>query len=336
MTPLVSILIPAYNAGAWIRDTIESALQQTWQRKEVVIVDDGSSDETLAIAKSYASANVIVVTQPNQGAAATRNRAYSICQGDYVQWLDADDLLCQTKIDLQMKALNRGRGKRTLLSGPHGTFYYRRKSASFVPSPLWHDLSPQEWLIRKMSKSCHLQTATWLVSREISEAAGPWDTRLLGDDDGEYFCRVLLASDSIVFVPSARVYYRSVGDNRLSYIGKSDKKLEAQFMSMRLHIGYLRSLEDSERTRRACITYLQKYMFDFCPERPDIVAEMEHLARELGGKLEPPQSLRKYAWIQRLFGWPAAKRAHFFFPRVKHSAIKAWDRAMVRFDRGTA
>jgi len=107
-------------------------------------------------------------------------------------------------------------------------------------------------------------------------------------------------------------------------------------MSMRLHIGYLRSLEDSERTRRACITYLQKYMFDFCPERPDIVAEMEHLARELGGKLEPPQSLRKYAWIQRLFGWPAAKRAHFFFPRVKHSAIKAWDRAMVRFDRGTA
>ena len=74
--------------------------------------------------------------------------------------------------------------------------------------------------------------ATWLVSRELAQAAGPWDTRLLGDDDGEYFCRVLLASDGVRFVPESKVYYRRSGVNCLSYIGLSDKKMEAQMCSM--------------------------------------------------------------------------------------------------------
>ena len=54
-----------------------------------------------------------------------------------------------------------------------------------------------------------MQTATWLVSRELAEAAGPWDTRLLGDDDGEFFCRVLLASEGTRFVKESKVYYRA-------------------------------------------------------------------------------------------------------------------------------
>ena len=62
----------------------------------------------------------------------------------------------------------------------------------FVPTSLWSDLSPCEWLVRQMEENIYMQTATWLVSREVTEAAGPWDTRLLGDDDGEYFSRVLL------------------------------------------------------------------------------------------------------------------------------------------------
>ena len=75
-----------------------------------------------------------------------------------------------------------------------------------------------------MQLNLYMQTASWLVSRELAEAAGPWDTRLLGDDDGEYFCRVLLASDGVRFVPEAKVYYRTSGTSSLSYIGNSDKK----------------------------------------------------------------------------------------------------------------
>ena len=98
MKQLVSILIPAFNAEAWIGDTIRSALAQTWQRKEIIIVDDGSTDETLAIARRFASKELVVVGQENQGAAAARNHAFSLSQGDYIQWLDADDLLSPDKL----------------------------------------------------------------------------------------------------------------------------------------------------------------------------------------------------------------------------------------------
>jgi len=59
--------------------------------------------------------------------------------------------------------------------------------------------------VPQLGQNLYMQTATWLVSRELTEAAGPWDTRLLGDDDGEYFCRVLLASNGVRFVPEAKV-----------------------------------------------------------------------------------------------------------------------------------
>src|SRR5215468_689063 len=82
MTPLVSILIPAFNAEDWIADTIKSAIGQTWRRKEIIIVDDGSTDQTVPIAQRFASKDLRVVTQPNQGASAARNTAFGLCQGD--------------------------------------------------------------------------------------------------------------------------------------------------------------------------------------------------------------------------------------------------------------
>ena len=81
MKPLVSILIPAYNAEAWISDTLRSALAQTWERKEIIVVDDGSTDRTLAVARQFESDQLRVVTHDNQGASATRNKAYLVEQG---------------------------------------------------------------------------------------------------------------------------------------------------------------------------------------------------------------------------------------------------------------
>jgi glycosyltransferase involved in cell wall biosynthesis len=74
---LVSILIPAYNKEAWIEATIQSALAQTWQRKELIIIDDGSKDRTLEVIRRFESAQVKVVAQENQGACAARNKAYA-------------------------------------------------------------------------------------------------------------------------------------------------------------------------------------------------------------------------------------------------------------------
>jgi len=85
MKPLVSILIPAYNAENWIADTIRSAIGQTWPRKEIIVVNDGSTDQTLEIARQFASKDIVVVNRDNQGAASTRNHAFSLSQGDYIQ-----------------------------------------------------------------------------------------------------------------------------------------------------------------------------------------------------------------------------------------------------------
>lgn len=333
MNPLVSILIPAFNAQEGIADTIRSALGQTWPRKEIIIVDDGSRDQTLSVARQFASKDVSVVTKENQGAAATRNHAFSLCQGDYIQWLDADDLLSPDKVARQMEALERSPGNKTLISSGWAYFMYRARKAKFVPTPLWCDLSPVEWMARKMEQNLHMQTATWLVSRELTEAAGPWNTRLLGDDDGEYFARVLMASDGVRFVPEAKVFYRISGPGCLSYIGRSDKKMEAQFLSMELNIKYIRSLQDTDRVRAACVTYLQNWLPNFYPERIDIFERAQQLAATLGGKLEVPRLSWKYAWIKAIFGWSAAKRVQVRYNRIKMSMRRSWDKVLFDWER---
>jgi glycosyltransferase involved in cell wall biosynthesis len=330
MTPLVSILIPAFNAEDWIADSIKSAIGQTWQRKEIIIVDDGSTDQTVPIAQRFASKELRVVTQPNQGASAARNTAFSLCQGDFIQWLDADDLLAPDKIARQMEALEGGQEKRILLSSAWGRFMYRVSRAEFVPTRLWCDLSPTEWMIRKMSENIYMQTGAWLVSRELSDAAGSWNTQLYVDNDGEYFCRVILASDGVRFVSQARTYYRRSGYSCLSYIGTSDRKLEAKVLSMQLQVRHLRSIEDSPRVREACIRYLQTWLICLYPNRCDLVEKLKRMAIDLNGNIEFPSLSWKYNWLRRLFGWDVAKRARSILPMVKWSVIRYWDKALYR------
>jgi glycosyltransferase involved in cell wall biosynthesis len=328
--PLVSILIPAFNAGEWLADSLKSAIAQTWPNKEIIVVDDGSKDGTLAIAQQLASSEVIVLSQKNQGAAAARNAAFAASKGAYIQWLDADDLLAPDKIASQMAVAQQCPSRRTLLSSGWGRFMYRCSRAAFVPTALWCDLTPADWLFRKMSLNLHMQTATWLVTRELTEAAGPWNTKLLGDDDGEYFCRILLQSDGVRFVPDARVFYRMAGSSSLSYIGQSSSKMEAQLRSMRLHIGYLRSLEESERTRAACVQYLQNWVGNFYPEREDLVAEIQEMARELGGQVVPAPLSWKYSWMRGLVGEMRAKHAQVRLRHIRWSVARLWDKALYR------
>ena len=327
MNPLVSILIPAHNVENWIADTIRSAIAQTWPRKEIIIVDDGSSDRTAEVARQFASKEVVVVPTENQGAAAARNHALRFCQGDYIQWLDADDILAPDKIELQLKALREIDGKRTLLSSAWANFSYRTSRAHFAPTSLWQDLSPIEWLVKKMGENLYMQTATWLTSRELTQAAGPWDTRLMSDDDVEYFCRVLLASERTRFVPEAKVFYRITPSSRLSYVGISDKKKDALVLSLKLQIQHIRSVEDSDRVRKSCLACLKNRLGEFYPERPDLVAELQELAAQLGGPREVPRLRPKYSWMQPIFGAKVAKSAQILLPRVKASLVRYWDKA---------
>jgi len=335
--PLVSILIPAFNAEKYIACSIGSAIAQTWTSKEIIVIDDGSTDRTLAIARQFESESVRVVTQRQQGAAAARNKAFSLSRGEYIQWLDADDLLSPDKIALQMKVARETENKRLLLSSGFGSFICRHQKAKFTPSALWADLTPTEWLFRKLDKNAFLQTACWLVSRELSEAAGQWDSRLLADDDGEYFARVILASEGIKFVPDAKVYYRgpAIAFRSLSYIGESDRQVKALWLAMQLHMGYLRSLEDSERTRQACLTFMRTSLLYFFPERNDLVRAVEGMAHELGGDLGIPRLSWKYEWIRRLFGWRVAKYGQRLLLSLKWTGAKLLDQLLFGLDQMT-
>jgi glycosyltransferase involved in cell wall biosynthesis len=334
MKPLVSIIIPAYNAEEWIAQTVQSAIAQTWPHKEIIIVDDGSKDRTAEIARRFSSKEVLVVSTENQGLSAAVNLGFLHSQGGYIQELDSDDLMVPDKIERQLASLRPGDTKRKLLSSPWAPFYHRTRNAHFVRNSLWQDLSPVEWLLRKMSENIHMQNATWLVSRELAEAAGPWNTRLHYDQDGEYFARVLLASEGTRFVPGTGIFYRASGTHSVGYIGSSNKKKDSLLLSMRLHIQYLRSLEDSERVRKACLTYLQNWYCVFYPEQSDNdnVAELQSLASQLQGHLEEPRLRWKYAWMEPVLGWKAAKWAQMALPQVKASCIRHCDKAMYRLE----
>jgi glycosyltransferase involved in cell wall biosynthesis len=337
MKPLVSILIPAYNAEAFVGETIHSAIAQTWPRKEIIVVDDGSTDRTTEVVRRFASKEVAVVShQENQGLSGSQNSAFRLSQGDYIQWLDSDDLLMPDKIERQLAALRDVDSRRILLSSPWASFYYRVRHVRFVHNSLWQDLSPVEWLLRKMGQNLHMQNATWLVSRELTDAAGPWNADLQYDQDGEYFARVLLASEGTRFVPGTGIFYRASPSNRISFVGNSDKKKDSLLLSMKLHIQYLRSLEDSERVRKACLAYMRTWYPFFYPERPDVVAELQALAAQLQGHLEAPRVRWKYAWMRPMFGLKAAKWAQRTLPELKASCFRQCDKAIYRLEASRA
>lgn len=329
MSELVSIVIPARNAEKWIALTIQSALEQTWPNKEIIVVDDGSTDHTLAIARTYESKTVKVIAQENKGASAARNEGLRYAQGNYIQWLDADDLLAPDKISEQMKAATNGQANLTVLSSPFALFYWRWEKATFSPSPLWQDLTPLEYLLSHLSDGHWMNPAVWLVSRRLTEKAGPWNEKLSLNDDGEYFCRMVSLSEHITFVREAKCYYRMSSFNQLSR-AKSEDACESLLLSLRLCIQYLRALEDSERTRRASLSCLQMYMGYFYPDKTRLLEVITNLASDLGGELNPPSSNSIFRILKGLIGWNAACAATTAHRKLRLAAAVKWDETLYR------
>jgi glycosyltransferase involved in cell wall biosynthesis len=330
---LVSILIPAYNAERWIEETICSALGQTWPNKEIIIIDDGSRDNTLAAAKRYESKSVKVATQDNRGASAARNEALRCAQGDYIQWLDADDLLAPDKISTQLEKSKMNRDERVLLSSAYGTFFYRKEKAIFDPHALWQNLLPIDWLMIKFTENVWMNPAVWLISRQLIELAGPWDERLSLDDDGEYFCRVVSKSKEIRFVREAGSYYRQGNLGSLSK-RTSEKACKSLLLSLSLCIGYLRALEDTDRTRSASLKYLQTWSSYFYLENAELLERIENIACDLGGTLADPSISWKYSPIERILGRKMATRVMHSWRKVKIETQRDWDRALHALSRG--
>jgi glycosyltransferase involved in cell wall biosynthesis len=207
-----SILIPAYNAAEFIGDTLASCVQQgVGCIEEIIVINDQSEDDTRGVVERFQAKHsdfrIILEDNPTKGACAARNHALNLAKGDAVQWLDADDLLGERKLEAQLKLLNQNpqhliASKWRRFAGDLTNLWPEEQGAwSHVPN----QSSPREWLLAERM----MIPAGWLGSRQLFESIQPWDTSLLINQDGEYFTRAIVASAGVILEPERRVYYRS-------------------------------------------------------------------------------------------------------------------------------
>jgi glycosyltransferase involved in cell wall biosynthesis len=306
MSERVTIIIPCYNAERWIGQSIESALRQTWHDKEVIVINDGSSDGSPAVAKSYQNRGVRVLDQTNRGAAAARNTGLKEARGSFVQFLDADDLLAPDKIERQMRLLAGGSGRR-IASGEWARFQSDPNEGVFAPHSNWRDLGGVEFLQSNYEEIDMMHPGAWLAPRALLDRAGPWNESLSLNDDGEYFARVVLAAESIVFCAGARSYYRSNLSGSLS--GRTDQRaLESLYRSTELILQHLLASDISPRTRSAAAYAWKWISFELYPGAPELSRRAECHSHDLGGSSRPFPAGGRFQLASKFLGWRLAKR----------------------------
>ncbi len=198
--PKISVVIPAYNASAWVAEAIESVLAQTVPPYEIIAVDDGSTDDTRDVLAKYGD-RVKVVTQQNQGVAAARNHAARVSSGDWIAYLDADDVWHPRKLELQTEAI-RQRPDVGLLGTRAGDVHGVGTAVERVPS-----LAPLEWT--QLAVKNHFTASSVIVRRELLDLVGGFDTELHGPEDYDLWLRVTEMARSAV-LDTELVGYREV------------------------------------------------------------------------------------------------------------------------------
>ncbi len=305
MEPLVSLCIPCHNAAPWLAATLDAAFAQTWPRCEVILVDDGSTDDSWSVACGYEHRGLRLARQSNRGQSSACNHALQLAGGDFVKFLDADDLISPEMIALQVAGLSQRPG--SLAYGEWARFTVDPGEAEFRRRPGWHDAAPVDWLVEIWADAQPMmQCAQFLVPRCLLQQRGGWDERLSLINDLELFTRLTLASDGLVFTPGARLYYRSNLPGSLSG-SRSAPAWESAFLSVDLATRHLFGVENSPRTRRVCASMLAGLLFAMYPNMPTLTARLESRIAELGGSGLRPLGGRGFQIAGRLLGWKTAR-----------------------------
>jgi|ERR1041385_2532235 glycosyltransferase involved in cell wall biosynthesis len=322
MLPLVSIIIPVYNAEKYIAAAISSALDQTWENKEIIVVDDGSTDKSLSIARGFESDIVKVFSQTNRGASAARNKGVSKANGDFVQFLDADDLLMPDKIESQLSGLKESRDKLSICLN----IYFEDDSELKSLRPNSYDLDfykankdPFEFLMRlygaENNKGGMITVHAWLTPLELIKKAGDWNEILTTNDDGEFFCRVVLASGGIIFQPDTYCYYRKFTKGNSLSAQKNLSAYHSQFLSLQLIEQHLWRYKPDVRINNAIKRLLIELLIVVYPGHPKIAASIEKRVIELGGIYHfPVIGGPVIELIKKWFGWKLARHLQYYNP----------------------
>ena len=333
MTPLVSVVVACRNEARRIAETIRSVLAQRWQDLELIVVDDGSTDCTAAIVSTFDDPRLRLIRLAPSGACAARNVGLAEARGALIQMLDGDDLLAPDKIAVQVERWRRD-GDRQVYFGPYGRFAHDPAYAVVQPQPHWADMSGHRWLVACWRDGGMMPPHAWLTPAALIRAAGPWNEALLQNQDGEFFSRVLLASDGVRYCPAAMSHYR-VGvkasiSRRDDHAARRSRLQAVRLIADRL----LAAPEADDDTRRACAAAFEELMFVTWVRHPDLALEAQAAMIACGGsdRLMPYRG-QLFRRAERLVGWRLACRLQHLLgqvtaglsdePPVAHANIRA-------------
>ena len=300
---LVSTIIPAFNRAAMLREAVASVLAQTYRPIEIVIVDDGSTDDTAGVADELAQAHaeIRVVHQPNAGTGAARETARLLARGEFIQHLDSDDLLEPRKFELQVAGLN----ARPECGVSYGWTRMRFADGSVAPAPWKRSGEAIDAMFPAM-----LQSRWWDTPCPLYRASAtvPW-LPLRMEEDWEFDAHVASRGVRLHFVSDWVCEVRAHDRGRLAGRG-----LEPAFLRDRA-TAHARIYEHA---RNAGITGEQPEMQHFARElfllarqcgAAGLVEESRRLfalAVDASGAQRDRASFRAYAALARVAGWRAA------------------------------
>ena len=222
MPPLVSIIITNYNYGRFLGEAIESALAQTWQEREILFIDDGSTDDSVEVARRYP---ITLFTQKNSGVCIARNNALSVARGEYVSFLDADDRLAPTAIEHMLARLRDAPPDVGYIYGQMQ--YFGVKTGLFASQPF----DP-----RKLAKANFICATTLLRKQIIIDAGGYDDGFRMLREDWELYLRLWSRGYRGEFLPEVILEYRK---HKGPSVGTSPTKALTIAMLLRLYPGLM-------------------------------------------------------------------------------------------------
>ncbi|SFT41895.1 Glycosyltransferase involved in cell wall bisynthesis [Algoriphagus locisalis] len=308
MKPLVSIIIPVYNKAAFVIETLDSALGQSYPNIELILVNDGSTDGSMAILETYQSNfpdKINLINQPNGGVSKATNVGIQASKGEYIQFLDADDILSPDKIFQQIKLLE-NKDSKVMASCEWVNFKEDIVEFSSPPYGVFKDFeSGLDLQLRFWNNQEMMAISSYLTHRKLIEKTEPWDENLTINQDGEFFMRVLLQASKVLFEPTERVYYRQPGLSNVSQ-QKSEKAYTSLLDSYKAYERNVLSAEDSHRVRKALKKVYQKFIYDCFPNYPHLVAKAEVLMKALNVSEKTFIGGPKFQQLSRLIGFKNA------------------------------
>ncbi|MBW1816027.1 MAG: glycosyltransferase [Deltaproteobacteria bacterium] len=220
---LISCIVPVYNGERYLGDALDSIIAQTYQSLEIIVVDDGSTDDTASVASSYGD-RIRYFFQPNAGPTAARNLGLGVAQGEFVAFLDADDLWHEEKLRRQMACFE----KRSELA----------LCITMVQNFWSQQLHQEEKRFRghRLSKPIPGYSAVTLLARRILfETVGVFNERLQHSADTDWFLRAAAKGAPIELLPDVLVYRRLHENNRSREMSDSSKNEYLELVKNHLH-----------------------------------------------------------------------------------------------------